>query len=61
MQIRNVIRRRIRQNTGGVDLASDVNAVLSMNVNRGHADHSAPERDVPSPPKTEEPKEASHE
>ena len=32
MQIRKVIKRRIRHRSGGVDLAGDVNAVISANV-----------------------------
>jgi hypothetical protein len=42
MQIRKIIQRRIRQRSEGVDLAGDVNAVVSANVGRGHsATHAA--------------------
>jgi hypothetical protein len=54
MQIRKVIQRRIRKSGGGVDFASDVNAVISANVNRGHSDRAVPKRDATDPPKTEE-------
>jgi hypothetical protein len=32
MQIRKIIKRRIRQNANGVDLIGDVNAAISANV-----------------------------
>jgi hypothetical protein len=32
MQIRKIIRRRIRRNANGVDLVGDVNAAISANV-----------------------------
>jgi hypothetical protein len=61
MEIRKVIRRRIRKSGGGVDLASDVNAVISANVNRGHSARATPKRQANVPPKTEEPKEELNE
>jgi hypothetical protein len=59
VEIRKVIQRRIRTSGGGVDLASDVNAVISANVNRGHSDRAA-QRET-DPPKTDAPKEETHE
>jgi hypothetical protein len=54
MEIRKVIQRRIRKSTGGVDFASDVNAVISANVNRGHrptdAARTQDKRERPDPP-----------
>jgi transcriptional regulator len=54
MQIRKVIQRRIRKSGGGVDFASDVNAVISANVDRGHSVRAVPKREASNPPKTEE-------
>jgi hypothetical protein len=56
MQFRKVIQRRIRRSGGGVDIASDVNAVISANVNRGHtgtgavSKQDARERPTTDPP-----------
>jgi hypothetical protein len=45
MQIRKIIQRRIRRRSEGVDLAGDVNAVISANVGRGRsATHAASRR-----------------
>jgi hypothetical protein len=60
MEIRKVIQRRIRKSVGGVDLASDVNAVVSANVNRGHTDRAA-QRETTHPPTTDAPKEGTNE
>ena len=35
MNVRRIIRKRIRHRTGGVDLAADVNAAVAGNVSQG--------------------------
>ena len=40
MQIRKVIERRIRHRSGGIDVAGDVNAVVSANVGERGTSHS---------------------
>jgi hypothetical protein len=56
MQFRKVFQRRIRRSGGGVDIASDVNAVISANVNRGHTRSDAgSKQDARERPKTDPP------
>jgi hypothetical protein len=35
MKIRKIIRKRIRHNKGGVQVAGDINAVIAANVDEG--------------------------
>lgn len=47
MNVRKIIRRRIRQRSDGIDLAGDVNAVVAANVNeRGGATHVSSKQTV---------------
>ena len=52
MQVKRLISRRIRRSGSGFDLAADVNAVVSVNVNENRRDASETRTTGPaSPPK----------
>ena len=51
MQVKRLIKRRIRKAGSGIDLAADVNAVVSVNVNEtGATTFSTTSRESTSPP-----------
>jgi hypothetical protein len=44
VQVKRLIRRHIRKSGSGIDLAADVNAVVSVNVNEGRTTTSSTTR-----------------
>jgi hypothetical protein len=50
VQVKRLIRKRIRTSGSGIDLAADVNAVVNVNVNeRGTTTSSTTRTESPSP------------
>jgi hypothetical protein len=56
VQVKRLIRKRIRRAGSGIDLVADVNAVMSVNVNERHRQDtrsSETRTESPAPPRTD--------